>query len=219
MKTTAKLAFGLLGVVTIAFFWPIFTPVSGQTMIVIQKGDGAPVVGVDIRQFWGVYGWGGFGGGASATTDSAGMTSFPPRKSIGFVGIRLLRQMNASLTKLGGNIFFEGQFGSAYTHRWGPIVSFEVDLPAGFWLPAAWPQARTPADDLIFPSVGDTRRYSKIGNLDPLHPKAYISGDALGFIGDTEVILRIRSATPEEEIFIQENRMRQDLVAWSQKQK
>lgn len=220
MRAKTKLAFGIIGAIAVTFFWPIITPVSGHTKIVIRKEDASPVAGANIRQSWGVYGWGGFGGKASAVTDSAGMAAFPPRKNVGFLGVRLFRRAQAAITQITGKVLFEGRFGSAFTHRWGPLVGFDIDLPRGNWLPMVWPAADTARDDLVLPILGDgPHRYIYLRNLDPMHPNAYVSGDALGFIDDTEVVLRIRRATPEEERFIRENRMRQDTVAWSQKHK
>ena len=101
-----------------------------------------------------------------------------------------------------------GGFASGYTQRWGPIVGIYADLPPGGWFPAT---ARS--DDRLTMNFSDgTHRYIQIMNIDVDHPRAYVSGDATGFIADTEVLIRIRHANSEETKAIRDDPRRKDLL-------
>jgi hypothetical protein len=202
MKKKAKVALIVLGALAVISLIPISTPVSGSTKITILKENDAPMPGLAIRQTWGVYGWGGFRGEASATTDSTGSVIFPPRRTISFFGPRMFNRAGAFITQCSAILVF-GNFGSAYVERWGPIVGIDIDLPAGVWQPAAWKPATQITDDIVSVNLSDgPDRFIYIRNRDPLHPVAYISGNARAFIGSKEVILRLRKATPEEDALI-----------------
>jgi hypothetical protein len=194
----------LAAVLAVSFFWPITTQVSGVTRIQLTGDQDAPLTGVRVRQSWGVYGYGGKGGLEYGTIDSAGLVAFPPRQVRAFLGMRALRRAKAFVTQCGCVIVF-GHFGSRFTERWGPIVGHEVHLPPGRWLPAASPRGI----DVTSPHFGDgPHRYISLHNDDPLHPEAYIGGDASGFIRDTDIVLRLRSATPSEDAAISDSARR-----------
>lgn len=203
----------------VAFFWPVTTSVSGRTRIrLLMEGD-TPVVGVNVRESWGVYGYGGKGGKDASVSDVVGGVEFPARKVTAFFGMRSFRRAGAFVTQC-THFFIFGRFGSRFTERWGPIVGIDIDLPLGNWLPASWPPATSAADDLAFAAFIDgPHRRIGIHNIDPLRPTLHISGDAIGFVGDTEIVVRIRHATPEEEGFIRENVGRQRMLKYMQTSK
>lgn len=199
----------LASVLLVCFFFPVRTPVSGHTRLRFLRENDTPLSGVHVRQTWGIYGYGGFGGKDVGVTDTNGEVEFAPRFVIGLVGVRVARRASAFVTQCSHILVF-GTFGWAYTERWGPIVGIEADLPPGYWLPASWPLAQTSNDDMIGANIGyGPHRYISFHNVDPLHPTAYLSGDATGFMGDTRTVFRIRSASQRETSFIDANRSRQ----------
>ena len=197
MKRKRKITLGILGASAIAMLCPITTSVSGHTKFTLFGEGNMPISGAKVAQTWGVYGWGGFPGHASSTTDTNGSVRFPPRKTIGLLGARLFNRATAFVKQCTSWLIF-GKFGSKYTERWGPIVGLNVELPVGTWLPADWVPG-TRLEDLVLPIMGNgSHRYVYIRNLNPNAPNAFVGGDALGFVGDVEVVLRLRHATTEE---------------------
>ncbi len=167
-----------------------------------------PLAGLTIRQWWDVYGWGGFRGKASSTTDADGTVIFPPRKVTGLLGVRLFNRASALITQ-STSFLLSGKFGWGYTERWGPIVGINVELPPGGWLPT---DAPTNGELLSIHMSGGPHRYINLQNIDIEHPEAYISGDASGFLGDTEVIVHIRPANGDEMNAILNNPQRKELL-------
>jgi len=193
------------------------------------REDGTPMTSLQTRQDWVVYGWGSIRGKAAATTDSTGTVVFPPRRSIGFIGVRLFNRAGAFVTQCSHMLVF-GNFGSGGTERWGPMAFIDVDLPPGNWMPATRKPASKNEDQLVSPYFNDInivkvdseftpRRWASIHNDDPLHATASIRGNAFGFIGDTEVVLRLRKATAEEDVFIRDDPSRQSWAAYMQTRK
>lgn len=209
MRRKAKFTLAALGVVALASLWPVTTQVSGHTKITIRSEGDAPLAGVTIRQWWDVYGWGGFRGKASSTTDADGTVIFPPRQTTGLLGVRLFNRAGALVAQSTSFLLF-GKCGWGYTERWGPIVGIDVELPPGGWLPL---ETRSDGEmrSIIHLSDGP-HRYIDLQNIDVDHSKAYISGDALGFLGDTEVILRLRPASKDEANAILNDPRRKELL-------
>ena len=202
------IAAGLAGLA----FCPIISRVSGEVVITVVSDSSGPFVAVPVRQTWGVYGWGGFGGSDTRVTNESGEVRFPPRYVIGFLGLRAVRRANAFLTQCGSILVF-GHFGSEFTDRWGPIVGHELWLPPGIWLPATWDVAEDPAHDVLSPILnGGLHRYIYLHNVDLHKPTAYIGGDQLGFLYDAKITLRLRSATVEEEERVLRDPRRPDLL-------
>lgn len=177
------------------FLCPIITKVSEDVVIRVIDDRSEPFAGVSVRQDWGVYGWGGFGGTDTRATNHSGEVTFPSRYVVGFLGMRAIHRGEAFVTQCMFGL------GSGFIERWGPIVGFEMHLPPGMWLPATWGTEEIDGRDLGSASVGDgLHRYFSITNLDPSRPIAYLSGDQLGFldVNDTMIVLRLRKASDEE---------------------
>ncbi len=171
--------------------WPVRTTVSGHTSLCVLNESGTPWVGLRVHQFWTVYGWGGSRGEDVKTTDANGCVKFPPRTSVGMLGPRMVRRANAFTTQCSSLLVF-GKFGSEFTHRWGPIVGITVTLPVGTWAPVAPPKG-SEQDGQSWILGDGPHRYIYVNNVSDLlkEPQAYVSGDAIGFLGDTEITLRL----------------------------
>ena len=68
-----------------------------------------------------------------------------------------------------------------------------VTLPEGTWAPVAPPKG-SEQDGQSWILGDGPHRYIYINNVSDLikEPLAYVSGDATGFLGDTEITLRLR---------------------------
>jgi hypothetical protein len=191
-------------IVLIAFLaaclWPVTTHVTGNTRIQLLKEDGTPLVGLRVEETWQVSGYFDERGTEVKTTDAHGTVHFPPRVAKGSVGMRLLRR--------GWAFVFDES-----TEQWEPTLFIEIDLPPGYWLPAAKQDMEHlvhpyfPRPSQRDPSADPSLLSYDIGNMDPLHPHAWIQGRATGIADDQEIVLKMRPANAvETRIIDEENR-------------
>lgn len=191
-KWVSRLGIAMLAAIIGSFVWPVRTRVTANTHIRLLMEDGTPIGGLTANQHWGMYGYYDRGGTDVGTTDATGTVSFPPRFAIGTVGLRLLRR----LAIFG---FYKLDLSS------GPIAGVQIGLPAGRWLPAEWPPAKSKEEvnssphDFSRPIFGTQHGYVSIYNIGMHHPGAYVGLKRDDFMDDAVITLTLRPANSFEE--------------------
>jgi hypothetical protein len=201
----------IMAVIVAVLACPFTESASDEVVITCVNITGEPMAGVPVQQSWGLYGWGGIGGTETRQTDGTGVVRFPPRRVIGFVGMRIFRCAERLWNDWTAKLMFGGD--GRVTERWGPCLGHVIDLPHGFWLPAGWTAEIDPERGLLTPSINaGPHRYGDVRNTSPDHTTAFIGGDQHGFYSNPHIIIRLRKATPAEHESVLANPFRQELL-------
>ncbi len=199
-KWHAYVGLSLLIAVFTSFLWPVTTHVTGNTQIQLLREDGTPLVGLRAEQKWSLRGYSDKWGTEVKTSDANGTVHFPSRVMKKSVGMHLLYR--------GWDFAFDES-----SEARGPFLFINIDLPAGYWLPAGKQDmdrlsrpffpSPTQHDQFAFPPL----LYFGIENLDALHSNAWVQGRATGIAGDEKIVLIVRPAsTVEARIIDDENK-------------